>query len=73
MTENIREIKLRQNHDWNGSLIRNLDLSRQSFIVLVERKGEMLIPNGDLELAEGDRILVYSKESNAKYLREPLF
>ena len=73
MLENIREIKLRQNHDWNGSLIRNLDLSRQSFIVLVERKGEMLIPNGDLELAEGDRILVYSKESNAKYLREPLF
>ena len=73
MLEKIQELTLRQNHEWNGKMIKNLDLSRQAFIVLVERKGKMLIPNGDLELAEGDRILVYSKETNSKYLRDPYF
>lgn len=59
----IKEIELRQNHRWNGMMIKDLDISRQSFIVLIERNGKMLIPEGDLILSAGDRILMYSKES----------
>lgn len=63
----LREIELRKNHKWNGRKIRDIDLSRQSFIVLVDRKKKMLIPEGDLELQEGDKILIYTKESRKNY------
>ena len=69
----LREIELRHSHSWNGKKIRELDLSRQSFIVLVDRGGRMLVPDGDLVLEEGDRVLLFSKESKRKYLEEPLF
>jgi Trk K+ transport system NAD-binding subunit len=41
--------------------------------VLVDRDGKMLKPDGDLVLEEGDKLLVYTKESINKYTREPLF
>lgn len=73
MLEHVKEIRLRKNHGWNGQRVRDLDISRQTFIVLVNRKGRMLIPDGDLTLKEGDKVLVYSKESINKYLNEPRF
>ena len=30
-------------------------------IVMVKRKGHMLIPNGDLVLLEGDKLVLYSR------------
>ena len=73
MLENIMEIRLRKNHRWNGAKIRDLDISRQTFIVLIDRDGKMMIPDGDLVLLEGDRVLVYTKEKINHYLNEPLF
>ena len=54
----LKEVELRKNHRWNGKKIREIDLSRQSFIVLVDRNNKMLIPEGDLVLREGDKILI---------------
>ncbi len=71
MLENVNEIILRQNHPWNGLKIRELDISRQSYIVMVDRKGEMLIPDGELVLAEEDRVLIYTKENLQRYMQEP--
>ena len=71
--EHLKEIELRHNHMWNGVKIRDLDISRQSFIVMVDRQDKMLIPDGDLKLCEGDKVLIYSKESVQKYKDEPLF
>ncbi len=68
----IREIELKQSHAWNGHRIKELDLSRQSFILLVNRKGKMMIPDGDLVLRAGDKILLYSKESKSRYLEETI-
>lgn len=59
----LKEIVLREHSPWNGQMIRNLDISRQTFIVMVRRSGTMLIPRGDLMLLEGDRVIVYSQES----------
>ena len=73
MLEDVKEIILRKNHRWNGQKIRDIDISRQTFIVLVDRDGKMLKPDGDLVLEEGDKLLVYTKESINKYTREPLF
>ena len=57
----LKEVELRQHSPWNGQRIRDLDLSRQTLIVLVRRKGTMLIPRGDLLLREGDTVLLYTK------------
>ena len=71
--EDIKEIMLKKNHGWNGQKIKNLDISRQSFIILVDRQGKMLIPSGELVLQEGDKVLIYTKESARKYSHESLF
>lgn len=73
MLENLKEIELHRHHPWNGQMIRDLDITRQTFIVLIDRGGKMLIPSGSLILEEGDRILVYTKERLSKYTYEPLF
>lgn len=57
----LKEIVLRSRNPWNGLAIRELDISRQTVIVMVRRKGEVLIPNGDLVLREGDSIILYTQ------------
>ena len=57
----LKEITLREQHPWNGLRIRELDISRQTIIVMVERRGRMITPRGDLILKEGDQILMYSQ------------
>ena len=59
---NLKEITLMKNHDWNNTAIKDLDISRQTYIVMVRRDGKALVPNGELELREGDVVILYSKE-----------
>lgn len=64
----LKEIILRKQHPWNGMRIRDLDISRQTLIVMVKRRGTMLIPKGDLVLYEGDVLIVYTKTHVLEYL-----
>ena len=73
MLEDVKEIILRRHHEWNGQKIRDLDISRQTFIVMVDRDGSMLKPDPDLVLKENDKVLVFSKENLNRYMKEPLF
>ncbi len=73
LLENIKSIELHENHPWIDQMIRDLDISRQTFIILVDRLGTMIIPTGDLTLEQGDKLLVYSKENINKYLKETYF
>ena len=57
----LKEMVLRSQSPWNGQRIRDLDISRQTFIVMVRRKGKVLIPNGELVLQEGDSIILYTQ------------
>lgn len=57
----LKEIVVRGSHRWNGQQIKDLDISRQTFIVMVKRDGKTLIPKGDLTFREGDRVILYSK------------
>ena len=58
---NIREITLRKNHPWAGSTLNDLDISRQSFVILIKRGGASVKPRPDLTLQEGDRVFLLSK------------
>ena len=57
----LQELLLRSQNPWNGKAIRDLDISRHTFIVMVRRKGKTIIPNGDLILREGDTVIVYTQ------------
>ena len=59
---NLREVILGRDHEWNGCAIRDLDLSRQTYIVMIRRRGTMLVPHGSMKLAEGDTVILYGKE-----------
>ncbi|MCI9157169.1 MAG: potassium channel protein [Lawsonibacter sp.] len=57
----LKEVVLRRHNPWNGQRVRDLDISRQTIIVMVKRKGKILIPRGDLRLLEGDHVVLYSQ------------
>ena len=59
---NLKEITLLRNHEWNDTAIKDLDISRQTYIVMVRRDGKALVPNGGLILRKGDVIILYTKE-----------
>ena len=63
----LKEIVLLKHNSWNGQYIRDLDISRQTIIVMVKRNGAVLVPKGELMLLEGDHVILYSQEkfSNA--------
>ena len=58
----LKEVELKHHHQWNGLAIKELDISRQTIIVMVKRNGTMLVPKGNLVLMEGDRVILYSQE-----------
>ncbi len=61
----LKEIVLLEKNPWNGRLIRDLDLSRQTIIVMVKRGNRTLIPKGSTRLQAGDTLLMHTKETFA--------
>lgn len=57
----LKEIVLRKQHPWNGQYVRDLDISRQTVIVMIKRDGHRLIPKGDQQLLAGDRVTLYTQ------------
>jgi len=57
----LKEIVLEKQNPWTGMLIKELDISRHSIIVLVKRENKSLIPKGDLILREGDKVFLYTQ------------
>lgn len=64
----LKELILGEHHPWNGVAIRDLDISRKTFIVMVKRGENVIIPKGSLILREGDKIILFSQTniSNAE-------
>ncbi len=57
----MRELVLGPHNPWNGMAIQDLDISRQTVIVMVRRGNNTLIPGGSTVLKEGDKLILYSK------------
>ena len=57
----LKEIILRKHSYWVGQRIRDLDISRQTIIIMVKRNGKTLIPKGDLVMMEGDKVIMYTQ------------
>ena len=50
----LREMTISSRHKWKDKAIRDLDLSRQAFIVMVKRDDKKIVPRGSTVLQEGD-------------------
>ena len=57
----LKEVVLMKHSPWNGQMIRDLDISRQTLIIMVKRGKKVLIPNGNLVLYEGDKVVMYTQ------------
>ena len=58
---NLQEVVLGKDNPWNGRKIKEIDLSVDTFIVMINRRGRMTVPNGNLILAENDKVFIYHK------------
>ena len=58
----LKELVLQKQNPWNGLRIMDLNIPRQTFIVMVKRNGRIMVPKGQLVLLEGDCVVLYSQE-----------
>ncbi|MBR3396235.1 MAG: ion transporter [Lachnospiraceae bacterium] len=58
----LKEITIAKQNPWNGVMIRDLDISRRTFIVMIKRGRRSIVPKGDLVLKEGDRVMLYTNQ-----------
>lgn len=63
---NLKEIIVKEENEWVGRQIKDLDISRQELIVMVKRKNRTIIPNGMTYIKEGDAVILYSKLKDAE-------
>ena len=57
----LREVVLGHSHPWVGQRVGQLDISRQTVLVMIKRSGTMIVPRGDLLLREHDAVFLYTK------------
>ncbi len=57
----LKEIQIGEGHSWNGVAIKDIDISRRSFIFMVRRRGKAIVPKGSLVIKAGDTVLLYEK------------
>lgn len=62
----LKEQTIKDEHPWLGEKIRDLDISRQTLIVMVRRNGKVLIPNGDLEFELNDIVLTFTRHTRRR-------
>ena len=58
----LKELVLQKHHPWNGQQIKDLNIPRQAFIVMIKRNGRVIVPKGDQVLLAGDTLILFSQE-----------
>lgn len=58
---NLKEVLIKEENEWVGRQIKDLDMSRQELIVMIKRKRRTFIPNGSTYIKEGDVLVIYSR------------
>lgn len=62
----LREIEMLAKHRWVGQMLKDIDISRQTHVVMIKRGNNVYKPSSKFVLKEGDKILVYSSIKNMK-------
>lgn len=61
--EDLRELIIKDENDWVGRAVKDLDISRHELIVMIQRKQKTIIPNGNTVIRSGDHVVMYSKHN----------
>ncbi len=56
------KMEIKETHPWVGKKIRDIPLMPDMLIAAVLRDGETLVPNGETELARGDKLVLSSPD-----------
>lgn len=62
MDGTISEVTLGAKHPWIHLRIKDLDISRQQFVVMIKREERNLRPSADMLLEEGDVVLLLARK-----------
>lgn len=58
----LYQVKVNDGHKWCGQKIRDLNISRQEIVVLIERKKKEIVPNdGEFVIKKGDIVYIFDK------------
>lgn len=57
----LREMQLRERHPWVGLRVMDLDISRQTLVVLMRRGEHLTVPTATLRLEAGDVLILYTR------------
>lgn len=61
---NLTEIVIKEESDWIGKQVKDLDISRLQLLVMIQRKTRSIIPNGSTVIKKDDRIVMYTKHKD---------
>lgn len=59
----LKEIRIKEKSEWIGKQIMELDISRQTIIVMIRRKGHVIIPHGETIIQRNDLVILYEKRN----------
>ncbi len=62
----LRQMALRERHPWVGLRVMDLDISRQTLVVLLRRGQELRVPSAALVLEAGDVLVLYTRRPIAE-------
>ena len=61
-TITLTEETIAADHIWAGHLVRELDISRLTTLISIQRGGKVIIPNGNTRILPGDTVVSYTKK-----------
>lgn len=59
----LNEITINKDHALIGKKLREADIGKDSLVVLIQRDGQDIIPDGNSEINAGDVLVVYSQKN----------
>ena len=63
--QSLREIRLSDSHPWTGKKIKNLEISQDELIVMLQTaQGHVMVPGGETVLQTNDRVIVIQDQGD---------
>lgn len=66
------QVEVRPGSGAVGRCVSDLSLPDQTVIIAIDRAGDIIVPNGDTGLCEGDNVLAFTSEAARQELRRAL-
>lgn len=66
------QVEVRPGSGAVGRRVSDLSLPNQTVIIAIDRAGDIIVPNGDTGLCEGDNVLAFTSEAARQELRRAL-